>query len=130
MQLPKTVEMLQCLRLLQDQGVAVVVEMDDLFSAVPYGHPAYRAMTEGGIDKIVRAATQEADLVTVSTPALLAQYARHGRGAVVPNAVPRRNAELPPAYEREPDTVTVGWSGSVATHPYDLQVMESGLQQA
>jgi glycosyltransferase involved in cell wall biosynthesis len=130
LQLPKTVEMLQCLRLLQAQGVAVVVEMDDLFSAVPFGHPAHRAMTKGGIDKIARAATQEADLVTVSSQALLAQYARHGRGAVVPNAVPRRNAELPPAYEREPETVTIGWSGSVATHPYDLQVMESGLQQA
>jgi hypothetical protein len=49
---------------------------------------------------------------------------------VVPNAIPRRLAELPPAYEREPDVVTIGWTGTVGTHPYDLQEMGSGLQQA
>jgi hypothetical protein len=49
---------------------------------------------------------------------------------VVPNAIPRRIAELPPAYEREPDVVTIGWTGTVGTHPYDLQEMGSGLQQA
>jgi hypothetical protein len=130
LQLPKTVEMLQCLRLLQDQGVAVVVEIDDLFSAVPFGHSAHQTLAQGGAGRIPLIAAREADLVTVSTPALLTEYARHGRGAVVPNAVPRRTAELPPAYERQADTVTIGWSGSVATHPYDLQVMESGLQQA
>jgi hypothetical protein len=130
MQLPKTVELLQCLRLLQAQGVAVVVEIDDLFSAVPYGSTAHDAMVGGRLDRIALTAAREADLVTVSTPALLTEYARHGRGAVVPNAVPRRTAELPPAYEREVGTVTIGWTGSVGTHPYDLQVMESGLQQA
>jgi hypothetical protein len=71
-----------------------------------------------------------ADMVTTTTPALLAEYAPHGRGHVIENAIPRRIAELPPAYEREPDVVTVGWTGSVVTHPYDLQVMGSGLQQA
>jgi hypothetical protein len=49
---------------------------------------------------------------------------------VVPNAVPRRIAELPPAYERAVDVVTIGWTGSVAGHPYDLQEVGSGLQQA
>jgi hypothetical protein len=67
---------------------------------------------------------------TVSTPVLLEEYAARGRGAVVPNAIPRRIAELPPAYERAPETVTVGWTGSVLGHPYDLQEMGSGLQQA
>jgi glycosyltransferase involved in cell wall biosynthesis len=49
---------------------------------------------------------------------------------VVPNAIPRRTAELPPAYEREPDVVTVGWAGTVGSHPYDLQEMGTGMQQA
>jgi hypothetical protein len=48
----------------------------------------------------------------------------------VPNAVPRRLAELPPAYERDPEVVTVGWTGNVLVHPYDLQEMGSGLTQA
>lgn len=130
LQLPKTQEMLQCLRLLQAQGVAVVVEMDDLLSAVPYGHVGHEGLVRRGMDRHAAACAREADLVTVSTPALLKEYAPHGRGVVIPNAIPRRVAELPPAYERDIDEVTIGWTGSVATHPYDLQVMESGLQQA
>jgi hypothetical protein len=129
LQLPKTEAMLQCLRLLQAQGVAVVVEMDDLLSAVPFGHRGHAALVRSGAADIARQCAAEADFVTVSTPALL-EYARHGRGMVVPNAIPRRIAELPPAYEREPEVLTVGWTGSAATHPYDLQTMESGLAQA
>lgn len=130
LQLPKTAAMLQCLRVLQSQGVAVVVEVDDLLSAVPFGAAAHGAMTAGGMARHALACAREADLVTVSTPALLAEYAPHGRGDVVPNAIARRIAELPPAYERSPETATIGWSGSVAGRPYDLQEMGTGLQQA
>jgi hypothetical protein len=130
LQLPRTPEMVQCIRLLQAQGVAVVVEMDDLLSAIPFGHPSHAALIRKGKARVALQCAREADFVTVSTPALLEEYAPRGRGAVVPNAIPRRIAELPPAYEREPELVTVGWPGSVAGHPYDLQEMGSGLQQA
>ena len=130
LQLPKTKEMLAIIRLLQAQGVGVVVEMDDSMSAVPYGHMGYTAIIRRGMGDWARQCALEADMVTVSTPALLDEYAPHGRGMVIPNAVPRRTAELPPAYEREPDVVTLGWTGNVLVHPYDLQEMGSGLQQA
>ena len=130
LQLPKTVAMLQCLRILQSQGVAVVVEMDDLLSGVPYGHTAHRALVRNGKGQLALDCAREADIVTTSTPALLQEYAPHGRGAVVPNAIPRRIAELPPAYERTPETVTIGWTGNVQGHPYDLQELGSGLEQA
>jgi len=130
LQMPKTRAMLQCIRLLQAQGVAVVVELDDLASAVPFGHMGHQRLVRDGMARLALDCAREADLVTVSTPALLEEYAGHGRGVVVPNAIPRRLAELPPAYERTPGTVTVGWSGTVAGHPYDLQEMGSGLQQA
>jgi glycosyltransferase involved in cell wall biosynthesis len=130
LQLPKTVEMLQCIRILQARGVAVVVEMDDLLSAVPYGHPGHQALVRRGMARFALECARQADFVTASTPALLEEYAPHGRGAVVANAVPRRMAELPPAYERQPDVVNVGWAGNVLGHPYDLQEMGSGLQQA
>jgi glycosyltransferase involved in cell wall biosynthesis len=130
LQLPKTPEMLQTQRVLQAQGVAVVVEMDDLLSAGPFGHMGHRSLVRSGMGDYSLQAAREADLVTTSTPALLTEYARHGRGVVVENAVPRRNAELPPAYERDPGVVTVGWAGNVLSHPYDLQEMGSGLQQA
>jgi hypothetical protein len=130
LQLPKTAAMLQILRLLQAQGVAVVVEVDDLLTGVPFGHMAYGGLVRSGRGDLALQCAREADLVTVSAPALLDEYARHGRGAVVPNAIPRRIAELPPAYEREPELVTIGWTGNVTGHPYDLQELGSGLQQA
>ena len=130
LQLPKTVAMLQTIRVLQAQGVAVVVEMDDLLSAVPYGHLGHDALVRKGMARRALECAREADLVTTTTPALLQEYAPHGRGVAIPNAIPRRIAELPPAYERQPEVVTVGWTGSVYGHPYDLQEMGSGLQQA
>ena len=130
LQLPKTAQMLQCIEVLQAQGVAVVVEMDDLLSAVPFGHPGHHALVRKGMARQALECARQADLVTASTPALLKAYAPHGRGRVVPNAVPRRIAELPPAYDRDPDVVSVGWTGNVLGHPYDLQEMGSGLQQA
>jgi hypothetical protein len=130
LQLPKTAAMLQCLRILQSAGVAVVVEIDDLLSGVPFGHSAYQSLVRQGKGHYALQCALEADLVTTSTPALLEEYAAHGRGLAVPNAIPRRIAELPPAYERTPEIVTIGWSGNVQGHPYDLQEMGSGLEQA
>jgi hypothetical protein len=131
LQLPKTVAMLQTIRVLQDQGVAVVVEMDDLLSGIPFGFPGHEALMRQGMGRRAAECARAADLVTTTTPALLQEYAAGpGRGMVVPNAVPRRVAELPPAYERRPEVVTVGWTGSVYDHPYDLQEVGSGLQQA
>jgi hypothetical protein len=130
LQLPKTKAMLQSIRVLQAQGVAVVVEMDDLLSAVPYGHSGHGGLVRTGMARQAVECAMAADLVTTSTPALLEEYAKHGRGVVVPNAVPRRVAELPPAYERDPEVVRIGWTGNVLNHPYDLQEMGSGLQQA
>ncbi|MGY1727596.1 glycosyltransferase [Geodermatophilus sp. SYSU D01062] len=129
LQLPKTREMLDCLRLLQAQGVAVVVEIDDHLTALPPGHQGHEVLVRRGVGRIAEAIAREADFLTCSTPNLL-QFAPRGRGTVVPNAIPRRTAELTPAYEREPDVVTVGWAGTVGSHPYDLQEMGTGLQQA
>jgi peptidyl-tRNA hydrolase len=130
LQLPKTREMLDCLRLLQAQGVAVVVEVDDHLTALPPGHHGYEVLIRRGVGRLAETCVREADLVTVSTPNLLKEYGQRGHGMVVPNAIPRRIAELPPAYERDTEVVTVGWTGTVGSHPYDLQEMGSGLQQA
>src|SRR3954469_18468770 len=130
LQLPKTEAMLQSLRILKDKGLAVVVEGDDLLSGVPYGHMARDALQRKGMARMMLECAREADLVTVSTPALLEEHASHGRGGGVPHALHREIAELPPAYEREPETVAIGWTGNVLGHPYDLQEMGSGLRQA
>ena len=69
-----------------------------------------------------------------SSPSPPRRCSRSTRGTAAAWSCPTRSragsSELPPAYEREPEVLTVGWTGSAATHPYDLQVMESGLAQA
>lgn len=129
-QRPTNMVMLDAMRMLQAKGVACVVEIDDLLHAVSHGHAAHEDIMEGKAGQRCLAMAREADLVTVSSEALLPEYARHGRGRLIPNAIPRRIAELPPAYLREPDVVTVGWTGSVGTHPHDLQEVGSGVRTA
>ena len=128
---------------LQAAGVAVVVDIDDDLDALPKGHP-YRAATsparplrrhaDGYVDDPdaknrlwLREACRQADLVTVSTPALAQRYARHGRVAVLPNCIPTSYlAVTPPPH----DGVRVGWTGSVATHVDDLRVCGGGIREA
>lgn len=120
----------QAIRKLKEMGVAVVVEIDDLLHGVSVEHPGYRELVaNGGGNRIIDCARQ-ADLVTVSTPALARIYGTHCPSRVIRNAIPRRLAELPPAYERSPEVATIGWTGSVFTHPHDLQMMGSGLRTA
>lgn len=129
-QRPEKWEWLDYMRLAQHQGAAVVVEVDDLLSAVPVAHLGFKEIRRGHLDQLLAQACREADLVTASTPRLLAEYARHGRGVVIPNAIHRRFVELPPAYERTPEAVSVGWTGAVSTHPYDLLEIGPGLATA
>jgi hypothetical protein len=130
-QRPETWNWVPYLRLAQHQGAAVVIEIDDLLDAVPVGHAGLDEIRDGRLDELLRVCCREADLVTATTEPLLGVYARHGRGVVIPNAIHRRFAELPPAYERETvGPVSVGWTGAVNTHPYDLLELGSGLATA
>lgn len=78
-------------------------------------------------DLWLRRACKAADLVTVTTPALAERYAPHGRVAVLPNLVPERYLSVTAAPR---DGVTVGWGGTVATHPDDLDVTGGGVARA
>lgn len=78
-------------------------------------------------DLWLRRACKRADLVTCTTPALASRYASHGRVAVLPNLVPARYLETDAPTG---GGVTVGWGGSVATHPGDLTVTGGGVAQA
>lgn len=117
---------------IQAQGVAVVVDVDDDFSAVHpdhYGYPKYQPETspEKNRRHLARACAQ-ADLVTVTTPALARVYGEHGRVAVLPNYVPAAYLQLAPVVPR--DGLTVGWPGWVPTHPTDLQETRGGVAMA
>jgi glycosyltransferase involved in cell wall biosynthesis len=116
---------------LQAKGVRVVVEIDDDFDNVHprnIAWPRLQPHLSAHRNRLwLHEACQQADMVIVSTPALADRYGSHGRVRVVRNRIPARYLEQ----TAEPhDGVVVGWSGSVATHPDDLQVMGGGLATA
>ncbi len=102
------------------QGIATMVEIDDDFSTVHTRNVAHSAMigkTAG--NQWVETAASIADHVSISTPQL-AKYARHGRYSVLRNCVPTSIFDTP---KQKSDQIwpRVGWTGTVQTHPTDLQ---------
>lgn len=131
LQRPLTDVLAQAIPRLQAQGRKVVVEIDDDFEAISPRNVSWRAvqpqLSPRRNWRHLRTACEQADLVVVSTPALAAVYGRHGRVAVVPNRVPAWYLRVRP----EPhDGVRVGWSGSIETHPDDLQVTRGAIARA
>lgn len=114
---------LQALPVYQRRGQAVVVDVDDDLTALHPNHPARRFDYDW---TMVRKACQMADMVTVTTPALAARYAPHGRYAIITNCVPEYTLDIP----REPDRHTVGWMGVGGTHPGDLEGTYGGVADA
>lgn len=126
LQRPLARTVVEAIPALHRHGVAVVVEIDDDFHALPHGHGAKRATSVGANPDHnrmwLRRACEMADLVTVTTPALAERYGAHGRMRVLPNLVPASYLEVPGHAPREVSP-TVGWTGSVVTHVGDLEVM-------
>lgn len=119
--------MSQAVQVLRAQGKAVVVDVDDYLGSIHPRNPAYESMhprhylSVNGRGQVHRhswahlaRACREATLVTVSTPALLDVYAKHGRGHVLSNY-------LPDIYENVPhaDSDVLGWPAALSSHPDD-----------
>lgn len=123
-------ELVEAIPVLQRNGVAVVVEVDDDFHALPKGHPARRDFAPmHHPDRNWRwhkIACDLADLVTVSTPALAERYGAHGRVAVLPNCVPDRYLQV--TGERA-ERVVVSWAGTPVTHTGDLEVVGDSVRR-
>jgi len=121
---PQHEMIVQSIPLLQAAGIAVVADYDDDLSAV---HPKNHAHAAFDPEKRpesnwrwAQEAAALADLVTVSTLALLGVYAPHGRGMVVPNRLPSWRVPHRPAYD---GPTRLGWPGFLGTHPTDLLEM-------
>lgn len=74
-------------------------------------------------------ALKHADLITVSSAELRSYYARFAPTVLLRNAVPVDHLR-PRAHTGRHSVVTVGWTGSVLTHPEDLEEIGTGLRQA
>lgn len=124
---------------LREQGVAVVVDVDDDLSAVHPDNPAFRMLhpsssKEGRLDnrgrpylhswQNLQEACKRATLVTVSTPGLIHRYARHGRGRVLPNYLADHYYDV-----EHVDSTVIGWPAAIHSHPNDPYVVGSGLSR-
>lgn len=131
LQRPLRAHLVEAIRVLQGRGVAVVVEIDDDFTSISRRNVSYPTVDpRQSPDRNwvnLSAACELADLVTVSTPRLASVYGAHGRVRVIPNYVP---ASYCNTYQEPHEGLYVGWSGSVDTHPDDLQVTGGGVARA
>lgn len=117
------------IRLIRAKGVAVIVEIDDDLSCIDPRNPAFELLQPGGKQPEhswhnLMNACRDATMVVTSTPALQRRYAVHGRGAVFDNYVQRELLGI-----TRVDHGTVGWAGSVHSHPGDLQAMGSSANR-
>lgn len=129
LQRPTHRSLAQSVPLLRAKGVTVIVDMDDDLTRIHPRNPAFQAMHPRalGDHSWVNATTacHAASLVTLSTPALRAVYAPHGRHAVLYNMIQARNLEI----SRENDDGCFGWTGTIISHPDDPFVMGNTVQQ-
>lgn len=117
----------QAIGALTKRGTAVVVDMDDDLSTIHPGNRAFHLMHPNYGDPHhswhhAAQACRDATLVTVSTPALKDKYASHGRGAVLPNFVPKAFLNIPHF-----DNEIVTWCGSLHSHPNDMHELGSAI---
>lgn len=113
--------MAQAVGVMRAKGVTVVVDVDDDLSSIHPSNPAWAVHRPGAGPHSwhnLALACRNASLVTVSTPALLDVYARHGRGHVLPNYLPDHYYGLP-----RTDSDVLGWPGSLHSHPNDPEVV-------
>lgn len=111
--------MAQAVAVMRAKGVTVVIDVDDDLSSIHPSNPAWAVHRPGDGPHSwhnLALACRNASLVTVSTPALLDVYARHGRGHVLPNYLPDQYYGLPRV-----DSDTIGWPASFHSHPNDAE---------
>lgn len=122
-QRPMLSAFIKAMEVAQSMGIACVVELDDHLSAVHPNNMAYHELQPSNNPvynyAILERACDLADMVTVSTHALGAYYAKHGRFRVLPNRIPA--VELLRTHST-PEKRRLGWTGTLQVHPEDLDV--------
>lgn len=116
------------IKALKREGIAVVIDVDDDLEAIHPRNPAWTMMHPANEHKRriglaqshshswtnLAEACREASLVTVTSPALIERYAKHGRGMILQNFLPDHYYGI----ERV-DSAVLGWPASLHSHPDD-----------
>lgn len=130
-QRPLRQHMLSMIEQAKRQGIAVIVELDDDFEKVHRDNIAWphiqpdRNPTENY--EWLAKSVEAADLFTVSTPRL-GRLKPRGETAVLRNCVPESIFSL--ARMTPQSRLTVGWTGTLQTHPADLQTTRGKVGEA
>ncbi len=116
------------IRQAQKQGIACVVELDDDLASVDRDNVAYYAVNPA-YNKVsnwkhLAKAANLADWVTASTPEIARRFASHGRVSIIRNSLPSSIFSIEKTFDIDP---RIGWAGSLATHPHDLEVVGSHI---
>jgi hypothetical protein len=116
---------------IREQGVAVVMDIDDDLSSIHPRNPAWQMMhpkSRGGEfaddhswNHTITAA-KHCTLTTVTSPALAQIYRGINGARVLHNYVPDHYLDI-----EHTDSPVMGWGGAVATHPDDLQEASTGI---
>lgn len=127
-QRPSHPQLVDVISLLRDEGVAVVVDVDDDLRHIHPANPAWahlhpKSNTDHTWGEVSRAC-REATLVTVSTPQLEKVYGAHGRVNTLYNYIPAEFLDT-----RHTNESWVGWAGSTHSHPDDLRVLGTAVQE-
>ncbi len=132
LQRPLSKQIADLVLLLQEKGIAVVIDNDDHVATIsPLNE--YYALARPDLSPSrnwihLARACQQADFITVSTPALAGPpYFNHRRYRVIPNYVPNRILVMGNLETIEYSKPTLGWTGVVATHPHDLEEAREGI---
>ena len=134
---PMTRTAAQAIPMLQAQGIAVVVELDDDFWSIRADNvfrPGVAPATNPNHNwQWLTECCKAADLVTVSTPALRKKIPNKNV-RVLRNCVPSKYFEVSNVMGKAHDEVKgrliVGWSGSLETHGGDLNACGTSIATA
>ena len=127
-QRPSTNRALAMVEYMKAQGHEIVVELDDNFYALSARNQAWHAYQTADQNVVwLRRCCELADRIVVSTPELGAVYQA---SAVVENCVPELYLTIGRSPREDREMKVLGWSGTLAVHKDDLDVVGGGVDQA
>jgi len=131
LQRPGSYQIPQVIDILHENGVKVVIDMDDSMSKIDPRNPVFKHYDPRINHKRnwlhVAESCKKADLVTVTSEALAEEYGSHGRVKIIRNHIPKRYLDIPRPENAVP---IVTWAGWTVTHPLDLFVVGDSVAKA
>lgn len=133
LQRPTDIDTVHFIPALRKKGIKVVMDVDDDLEQLSPRHPTWQMLRElpGHSADTPIACAPLVDSIVTSSQALYDKYKQHNPNThLCRNKIPR-SAIMDQKFESPGDehSVTIGWPGSIGTHPDDLAAMGSSIAQ-